>query len=208
MTEPVLEFCADCGGELHMCDRCGLQWNECTCPPEAPAQTTREMVGPAPTILIDQREQTPLRFSSELKTEVALLPCGDYSLRGLTAEIAIERKSLPDLVHCCGKDRTRFIEQVERMRSYRFRALVVEARLTEVSIGAYRSRINPLSVLGTLVKIAHDYGVPVWMAEDAQGAAELVERMLLREYKKARQKREPVGEAGSALGYGRNQRGQ
>lgn len=144
------------------------------------------MVGPSPTILIDQREQQPLRFGKELRTEVALLPCGDYSLRGLTAEIAIERKSLPDLVHCCGKDRARFIEQIERMRAYRFRALVVEARLCEVQIGAFRSRINPKSVEGTLVKVAHELGVPVWMAEDAGGAAMLVERMLVREHKKAR----------------------
>lgn len=135
-------------------------------------------------ILIDQREQTPLRFKG-IETETCLLPCGDYSLRGLTAEVAIERKSLPDLVACCGKERERFIEQIERMRSYRFRCLVVEARYTEISIGAYRSQMNPLSVIGTLVKVAQDIGVPVWFAEDARGAAELVERMLLREHKRA-----------------------
>ena len=168
------------------CDRCGLDWPDCTCAPAAPAQSTRQMVGDEPVILIDQREQTPLRFGKDMKTERLFLPCGDYSLRGLTAEVAIERKSLADLTHCCGKDRARFIEQVERMRSYRFRALVVEARLCEVQIGAYQSRINPASVEGTLVKVAHEYGVPVWMAEDASGAAQLVERMLLREYRHAR----------------------
>lgn len=176
------------------CAWCGLRWEQCRCPPQSPAVSVREMVGSSPTIIIDQREQAPLRFSPELKTEVALLPCGDYSLRGLTAEIAIERKGLPDLVHCCGKDRARFIEQIERMRSYRFRALVVEARLCEVQIGAYRSRMHPDSVVGTLVKVAQDYGVPVWMAEDAQGAAGLVERMLLREHRKARKK--PSGRIG------------
>jgi len=36
------------------------------------------------------------------------------------------------------------------------------------------------------VKVAQDIGVPVWLAEDAQGAAQLVERMLLREHRKAR----------------------
>jgi len=143
------------------------------------------MVGKEPTILIDQREQAPLRFKS-IKTERCLLTCGDYSLRGLSAEVAIERKSLPDLVACCGKERARFIEQIERMRDFRFRALVVEARYTDVSIGAYRSRINPLSVLGTLIKVAQDLNVPVWLAEDPAGASEIVERMLLREHKKAR----------------------
>jgi ERCC4-type nuclease len=178
MTDAAEQFCA----------RCGVEWPACECLPSAPAQSTRDMVGPHPTILIDTREQLPLRFGATTRTERVLLPCGDYSLRGLSAEVAIERKSLADLTACCGKERARFIEQVERMRSYRFRALVVEARLCEVQIGAYQSRILPQSVEGTLVKVAHDYGVPVWMAEDAGGAAQLVERMLLREWKKARKR--------------------
>lgn len=190
MSEPALDFC----------DRCGCAWPDCECTPSVPAQSTREMVGEHPTILIDQREQAPLRFD-KTATEVCLLPCGDYSLRGLTAEIAIERKSLADLTHCCGKDRPRFIEQIERMRSYRFRALVVEARLAEVQIGAYRSRIVPQSVEGTLVKVAHDYGVPVWFAEDPGGAAMLVERMLLREYKRARKNPGRAGEPDFARAY-------
>lgn len=198
MTDPAEQFCS----------RCGVDWRQCECVPSVPAQSVRQMVGEHPTVLIDQREQQPLRFGPELRTEVALLPCGDYSLRGLTAEIAIERKSLADLVHCCGKDRPRFIEQIERMRSYRFRALVVEARLCEVQIGAFRSRINPKSVEGTLVKIAHDYGVPVWMAEDAGGAAQLVERMLLREYKRARKRVDRIGQPDSTRTYTRSSGGQ
>lgn len=171
--------------DLALCELCGLDWRECRCSPKAPAESVKEMVGKAPTILVDQREQAPLRFRN-VASEKCLLTCGDYSLRGLSAEIAIERKSLPDIVACCGKERERFVEQIERMRSYRFRCLVVEARYTEISIGAYRSRIEPLSVIGTLVKVAQDLSVPVWFAEDASGAAELVERMLVREHKIAR----------------------
>ncbi len=167
------------------CERCGLSWPDCRCEPSVPAQSVREMVGKEPLILIDQREQSPLKFKGE--TERVLLPCGDYSLRGLSAEVAIERKSLPDLVACCGQDRARFVEQIQRMRDFRFRALVLETTMTHISIGAYRSEINPLSVLGTLIKIAQEMAVPVWFAEDAQGAAQLVERMLVREHKKARQ---------------------
>lgn len=171
--------------DLALCELCGLDWKDCRCSPKAPADSVREMVGKEPVILVDQREQAPLRFRN-LKSERCLLPCGDYSLRGLTAEIAIERKSLQDLTSCCGGDRERFIEQIERMRTYRFRCLVVEARYTEISIGAYRSRIEPRSVIGTLVKVAQDLSVPVWFAEDAGGASELVERMLVREHKRAR----------------------
>ena len=208
MSRPLQGALEELGLRAGWCERCGLPWLDCHCSPEVPAQSTREMVGEHPTILIDQREQAPLRFSSELKIEVALLPCGDYSLRGLTAEIAIERKSLADLVHCCGKDRPRFIEQIERMRSYRFRALVVEAHYTEAAIGAYRSRIEPASVIGTLIKVAHDLSVPVWFAEDASGAAQLVERMLLREYKHARKRPDRIGEPDFARKYTRSGPGQ
>lgn len=186
MTDTLGELADDIGWEAQRCDRCGLHWEDCRCVPKAPAESTREMVGQHPTIIIDQREQAPLRFGKDIRTETAFLPVGDYSLRGLTAEIAIERKSLPDLTHCCGKDRPRLIEQIERMRSYRFRALVIEARLCEIQIGAYQSRIAPQSVEGTLVKVAHDMGVPVWFAENARGAAQLVERMLVREHRHAR----------------------
>lgn len=173
--------------ELDPCDLCGLAWPECRCEPKVPAPSLRELVGKEPVILIDQREQAPLRFQA--KTERCLLPVGDYSLRGLTAEVVIERKSLADLVGCCGKERERFLQQIERMRDYRFRALVIEARYTDISIGAYRSQMNPLSVIGTLIKIAHEMGVPVWFQEDPRGAAEMVERMLLREHRVARKAR-------------------
>jgi hypothetical protein len=44
----------------------------------------------------------------------------------------------------------------------------------------YRSEIHPLSVLGTLIKFAADWQVPIWLAGDARNAALLVERMMLR----------------------------
>ena len=133
-----------------------------------------------PAILVDTREQAPLRFSRAVDVEAVTLPVGDYSLRGATELVAIERKRLGELAVCCGHDRPRFIEQIERMQSYPVRALVVEGDMDAVLAGAYRSSINPLSVLGTLIKVATDYGVPVWLAGDARNAALLVERMLLR----------------------------
>ena len=46
--------------------------------------------------IIDTREQAPLDLSP-LRTEKGTLTTGDYSIKGLESEIAIERKSLPDL---------------------------------------------------------------------------------------------------------------
>lgn len=137
-----------------------------------------------PRILIDQREQAPLRFSNAVTTETVLLPVADYSLRGASDSVAIERKRNGEIQSCCGIDRERFIAQMERMRPFPVRHLVIEGRWSEVALGISRSNINPLSVIGTLVALASDWNIPVWFAEDAAGAALLVERILLREHKR------------------------
>lgn len=131
------------------------------------------------TILVDQREQAPLKFSDAVGVETVLLPVADYSLRGGSDLVAIERKRLGELATCCGKDRARFIEQLERLRSFPVRALVIEADLDGILSGAFQSNINPLSILGTLIKAAAEWQIPVWFAGDAKNAATLVERMLL-----------------------------
>ncbi|HET7540686.1 MAG TPA: ERCC4 domain-containing protein [Polyangiaceae bacterium] len=138
-----------------------------------------------PVVLIDTREQIPLRFSAAVDVEVVTLPAGDYSVAGSTDTVALERKRLDELATCCGKDRERFLEQVERLREYPVRALIIEADLDGVLSKAYRSEIHPLSVLGTLIKFSSDWQVPVWFAGDARNAAHVVERILLRVHKQA-----------------------
>lgn len=136
-----------------------------------------------PCILVDSREQAALHFSPAVDVEVCTLPAGDYSVRGATEVVALERKRLGELATCCGTDRDRFIDQIERLRAYPVRALVIEADLDGVLSHAYRSEIHPLSVLGTLIKISSDWQVPVWMCGDARNCAHVVERMLLRVWK-------------------------
>jgi ERCC4-type nuclease len=134
-----------------------------------------------PRILIDSREQAPLLFSDAVDVERGVtLPSGDYSLRGFTEHVAIERKSKADFVACVGAERERFIAQMERLAKYQVRALVIEASLAELSAGAYRSNTNPKSVTGTLLALVVDLGIPTLLAGDARAAAEVVERMLTR----------------------------
>src|SRR3990167_7980076 len=114
------------------------------------------------TALIDTREQTPLDLSP-LKTERATLTTGDYSVRGLEQEIAIERKSMPDLLGVVGRDRARFDREVKRLLAYPTRALVIEGSWREIESGNWRSSIPPQTVLGSILGwIA--YGLPVIMA--------------------------------------------
>jgi ERCC4-type nuclease len=133
-----------------------------------------------PRVLIDSREQAPLRFSDAVETELVTLPAGDYSLAGYTADVAIERKSLPDFVACCTSDRERFEDQIARLAKYQHAALVIETDWATLSAGAYRSQAHPRSITGSLLALMHDNRLPVLLAGDAAGAAEVVERLLLR----------------------------
>jgi ERCC4-type nuclease len=133
-----------------------------------------------PCILIDDREQIPLRFTPAVDVEVVRMPVADYSLRGATDIVAIERKRLDELACCCGVGRDPFYEQIERLRPFPVRALVIECDADGILGHAYRSEIHPLSVLGTLIKFSNDWSIPIWLAGDARNAALIVERMLLR----------------------------
>jgi hypothetical protein len=53
-----------------------------------------------PVVAVDSREQDPLQFT-RLESRVVSLPTGDYGLLGCPNAVAIERKSIPDLVAVC-----------------------------------------------------------------------------------------------------------
>src|SRR5690242_7321038 len=68
-----------------------------------------------PVIVVDNREQEPLRFE-RLETVSGTLYSGDYSIRGLEASFAIERKSIDDLANCClAAQRERFEHELHRL---------------------------------------------------------------------------------------------
>ena len=84
------------------------------------------------------------------------LATGDYSVRGYEGEFTVERKSLPDLVRSVTHDRERFVRELERMRAFEFRRLLVVApfgrvRLGDCACGGYSfSAANPRAVLASL----------------------------------------------------------
>ena len=69
--------------------------------------------------IIDTREQAPLDLSP-LRSEAGTLATGDYSVKGLVNVVAIERKSLTDLLGCIGQDRERFDREVIRLLAIPF----------------------------------------------------------------------------------------
>ena len=123
-----------------------------------------------PPIVVDSREQTPFQFPADVVTEPGTLASGDYSLEGLTDLVAIERKSLPDLCACIGRERARFKRSLHRLQAYRCRAVIIEAELSAVMAGNYRSKIAPAAIIGSISKWLVRYQTPFLFAGD-HGAA-------------------------------------
>ncbi len=67
--------------------------------------------------IVDTREQLPLGLTP-LQSVEGTLTTGDYSVAGLKHVVAIERKSLPDLLGCIGQQRDRFDREVQRLLAY------------------------------------------------------------------------------------------
>ncbi len=126
--------------------------------------------------VIDTREQTPWTLSP-LKTIGGTLQTGDYSIMGLTHEIAIERKSLSDLLGCIGTHRERFDSEMKRMLGYRSRAVIVEATWAELEAGDWRSRIKPSAAIGSVLGWM-DMGIPFVFVGGASKASTYAARML------------------------------
>lgn len=126
--------------------------------------------------VIDSREQLPLDLSP-LQVVPGTLATGDYSIRGLEQHIAIERKSLSDLLGCIGQDRERFDREIVRLLAYPTRAVVVESSWTALETGGWRSKITPQAATGSVLGwIAQ--GVPFLFCGDRAAAAKAVSRML------------------------------
>jgi len=61
-----------------------------------------------------------------LQSTTGTLAMGDYSVVGLESIVAVERKSLSDLLSCIGPQRERFDKEVMRLLTYRVKAIVAE----------------------------------------------------------------------------------
>lgn len=138
-----------------------------------------------PTILIDSREQKPLCFSDAVDVEIVGLPTGDYSLRGHSDLVAIERKAPSDLWACCGAERDRFEAELARLREYPIRAVVIESTIDAVLGTIPRGRVRPETVVRSTIAWSQDYGVPMVWCGRPELAAAWVEYALCRVARKS-----------------------
>lgn len=127
-------------------------------------------------VIVDSREQTPLDMDP-MKTVRGTLTTGDYSVAGLTQKIAVERKSLQDLIMCCGQERERFDREIKRLLAYDCRMILVEDDIKKIRLKMYRGNMEPNAVLSSVMGwIAR--GVPIFFADDRTTASDLLKRFL------------------------------
>lgn len=117
-------------------------------------------------VIIDTREQTPWTFEGEkgIVTTRAKLDAGDYSIIGLERRVAIERKSLDDWTGTVIRDRNRFYRELELLRAYDFRCVIIEAGVREIMKHRYTSQASPASVLAFVGEVTVAQSVPVYLA--------------------------------------------
>lgn len=131
-------------------------------------------------VVVDTREQRPWTFEDQGFTLIrAKLAAGDYSVQGLETRVAIERKSLDDWTGTVMRDRARFYRELELLRTYDFRGVVIEASVREIMGGRYVSQANPQSVLGFIAEVTVAQAVPVYLA-GTRAEAQLWAGALLR----------------------------
>ena len=143
------------------------------------------------TILVDTREQRPFTFEHErygVQIQPGTLTVGDYSLRGLEDKVAVERKSLPDLVQCLGRERERFERELLRGAALDAFAVVVEGSWSDLANGNFRSQINPHAACQSTLAFMARYRTPFLFA-GSRPAAEYVTWGFLRQFLEGARKR-------------------
>ena len=129
-------------------------------------------------IVTDSREQLPYQFRTP--SEVGALPCGDYSLAGGEHLVAVERKTIDDLIGCLTSGRERFERELHKGKALDYFALVVEASLTDLANGKYRSKMNPRSAVQSLLAFSIRYRLPIFFCESRRYGQRITESLLCK----------------------------
>lgn len=162
-------------------------------------------------VVVDTREQKPFTFAGPqiyegTTVEAGTLNVGDYSIKGLESAVAVERKSLPDLVGCLAGSRDRFVKELERSRALEAFAVVVEGSWQDLALGQYRSQLLPHAACQSVAAFMARMRVPFWFC-GSRAAAEYCTWSFLRQYAEGQRQRLKAVEKALGLRPARRQSG-
>jgi DNA excision repair protein ERCC-4 len=136
------------------------------------------------TILIDQQEGAPWRFSDlrvgasttgkriAVPTKRVHLKTGDYTIEGMEDRITIERKSHEDAWGSFLASRQRFERELERMQSMDFAAVVIEADWNRFLQPPAFSKGKPKSIFQSVLAWQQRFPKTHWLLMPNRRAAE------------------------------------
>lgn len=131
------------------------------------------------TLVIDTREQLPL-FTDiqdripDLTIIHAPLALGDYSIKGFTRRITVERKTISDFYAYIGRDRKRTEDKLRQLSEYDFVALAIEGTEDDVLSQHLCTLLSPEHARGFLVSWEVKYGFHTYF-----GTRRSIERWIL-----------------------------
>mgnify|MGYP001051472481 CR=1 FL=1 len=94
--------------------------------------------------------------------------------------MSIERKSIDDLIGCLTTGRERFERELFKGKALDYFALVIEASLSDLINGRYRSQMNPKSAIQSLLAFSIRYKLLMWFCENRKYGARVTESLLLK----------------------------
>lgn len=144
-----------------------------------------------------------------VQTEDVYLRTADYSIVGYTDQITIERKSKSDFYGTVGRGRERFIRQLQRMTTFEFSCVIIEASRQDVfenppayepdvydflsgpenGGGKKKRKVTPSQVIGSANAWTMDFGIP-FIFETSRLDAEVLCYWLLDRWWKQQQEKE------------------
>lgn len=143
-------------------------------------------------IVVDSNEALPqhhgYRFDGDI---VRKLDVADYSAERFLDVLRIERKSLPDLLNCCGGRRGEFERgTLANMQIYPHRYLLLEFSLPQLARGGWKQPdVHPSAAIGSIFAWSIRYGVqPIFAGDSAHARAAVIRIVHLLE----RARTEPV----------------
>jgi ERCC4-type nuclease len=130
------------------------------------------------SMAVDTREQIIGPIPLDVPVVVSKLPAGDLSVVGFEDKIAIDRKQLGDFIGCVTWQKERFIRLLERLATYDYAAVIVEATVADVRARKYRADVPPAFVLGAAAKVSTKYDVPVFFCGPLDCSTDYAVRLL------------------------------
>lgn len=126
----------------------------------------------------DTREQLALDFGKfkNISSVRGTLKTGDYSIQGYEDQITFERKSVQDLVGTLTSGHTRFLREMERMRSFKAKYILIEHTpdilYNYCAKHGWQRKFN--TIIQSLLAYACHYQVRVRFCKDREDMAEYI----------------------------------